>query len=98
MTSCLQTDTQVKLKRLFVQYNTIQVYLKITLKTTYQAYADDLSATTKVSIVPIPTALVIRNWQNVWDMINELKAIIQADLEFSDRVPRDQTYITSYTI
>ena len=70
----------------------------MTLKTYYAAYADDVSAMTKVSVIPIPTALVIRNWDTVWDMISTLKTDIQTELRASQSIPRDHSYYTSFTL
>ena len=75
------------------------MFLRVTCKTEYTAYADDVSAYTKISIVPIPTALVIRKWDEVWQLITELKQVMQNDLKDNSRVPpRDTTYITSFTL
>ena len=68
------------------------------MNTKYTAYADDITAITQVSIIPIPTALVIRNWDIVWDTINELKRVITADLDRNQTAPRDHTYFTSFTL
>ena len=75
-----------------------QVYLRVTLKTHYTAYADDVTAMTKVSIVPIPTALVIRNWDTVWNMIGSIKSEIQNDLKTAETAPRDRSYYISFDL
>ena len=74
------------------------MFLRVTLKTKYTAFADDLTAITQVSIIPIPTALVIRNWDTVWAMINELKRVIKADLDRDQTAPRDISYFTSFSL
>ena len=74
------------------------MFLRVTLKTKYTAFADDLTAITQVSIIPIPTALVIRNWDTVLAMINELKRVIKADLDRDQTAPRDISYFTSFSL
>ena len=95
-------ETQVQLK--ILKFNSqawnliFKVHIRVTLKTFYTAYADDVTAYTKVSVIPIPTTLVIRNWDVVWDKINVLKTSISEDLKQSQTAPTDQSYFTSFSL